>query len=157
MPKKTKFDKENEERTAQERGPSPAMMALFQPSEQAAQRMEKLERRNMPAMYKPDDVPVDGVVSGEIMQIVESPVTTIKGKLLWLRNDSGVEFTFPCTGVIRNALAPGVKSEGGELMEALQKEVGKTFYARRLPNKQNSKYKKPMFMFDVYTGPKTGK
>jgi hypothetical protein len=156
MPKKekTKFAAESE---AASTGPSPAMLALFQPSDKAVQVMDTLERRNMPAMYKPGDVPIGGVVSGEIMKVVDSPVSTVKGKLLWLRNDSGIEFTFPCTGVIRNALASGVKDDGDKLTEVLEKEIGKMLYAKRLPDKQSTKYKKPMFMFDVFTGPKKGK
>lgn len=154
MGKKTKFVEESEKQSS---APSPAMLALFQPSNESVQRMESLERRNMPAMYKPGDVPVGGVVSGEIIKIVDSPVSTVKGKLIWLRNDSGIEFTFPATGVIRNALAPGVKDDGDKLTEVLEKEIGKMFYAKRLPDKQSTKYKKPMFMFDVFTGPKKGK
>jgi len=142
----TKFNAES----AAAAGPSPAMLALFQTKDTA--KLDKLERRNMPAMVKPGDVPMDGVVSGEIMKIVESPVTTIKGKLLWLRHESGQEFTFPCTGVIRNALAPGV--DGEKLDKALQAEVGKMFYAKRAPDRQNTKYKKAMFMFDVFTSAK---
>lgn len=111
----------------------------------------KLVRRNLPPMVKPGDVPVDGVVTGEIVKIVDSMVTTVKGKLLWLRHESGTEFLFPCTGVIRNALVPGVKDDGAELKKALEKEIGKTFVAKRLPDKTSNKFKKNMFMFDVFT------
>lgn len=122
-----------------------SMMALFKPADVPT----KLVRRNLPPMIKPGEVPMGSVVSGEIIKVVDSPVTTVKGKLLWLRHESGTEFLFPCTGVIRNALVPG-KTEGKELTDALNAEVGKTFFAKRLPNKP-SKYKKEMFMFDVFT------
>lgn len=139
--------------------PSPAMVALFAASGAEA-KLAKLERRNMPQMFKPSDVPIGGIVSGEIIKVVDSPVTTVKGMLLWLRHESGQEYTFPCTGVIRNALAPG-KKEGKELTDALDKEVGKMFYAKRLENKPSKynadlagKVKKEMFMFDVFTSNK---
>lgn len=111
-----------------------------------------LKRRNMPTMILPADVPFNSVISGEIIAIVDSPVATIKGKLLHLKHASGQEFTFPCTGVIRNALAPGKKDK--EADEALKKEVGKMFYAQRLADKPNKQYKKNMYMFDVYTSDK---
>jgi len=93
-----------------------------------------------------------GIISGEILKIVPSPVSTIKGKLLWLRHESGKEFLFPCTGVIRSALAPGLRGEDDskELQSVLEKEVGKQFFVRRTGSRP-SKYKKEMFMFDVYT------
>lgn len=113
----------------------------------------KFERRNMPPMIKPGDVPVGAAISGEIVAVLESPVSTVKGYLLHLRHQTGQEFTFPCTGVIRQALAPG-KKEGDELVKALEKEIGKILFAKRLPDKMSAKYKKPMFVFDVYTGKK---
>ncbi len=113
----------------------------------------KIERMNMPQMVKPGEVPMDGIVSGLIMKVVDSPVATVKGKLLWLKHSTGQEFTFPCTGVIRNALAPGVEN-GKDLSAALEKHVGKTFIAKRTPSKQSQKYKKEMFMFDVFLADK---
>lgn len=109
----------------------------------------KLKRRNLPTLIKPGDVPMDGIVSGTIIDVVDSMTTTIKGKLLWLKHDNGTEFLFPCTGVIRNALVPGVPD--GELKKKLEAEVGKKFFAKRLPDKTSQKYKKNMFMFDVFT------
>lgn len=148
--KPTQFAQESEN-TAKENAPSAAMIALFAPKEGAG-LPANLKRRNLPQMVPPGEIPVGAVVSGEIMDVVESPVSTVKGKLLWLRHESGTEFTFPCTGVIRNALAPGLS--GKELDEALKKEIGKTFYAQRTLDKQSQKYKKNMFMFDVFTSTK---
>ena len=144
---RTAFAKESE--AAAEEIKSTAL-AIF--GDVAAFDSEKFKRRNLPQMVKPGDVPIGAVVSGEVMAIVESPVSTIKGKLLHLKHASGQEFLFPCTGVIRNALAPG-KEAGAELNKALEKEVGKLFFAQRQPGKP-SKYKKEMFMFDVYTSDK---
>lgn len=117
----------------------------------------KLVRRNMPRMVKPGDVPIGAVVSGEIIAIVDSPVSTIKGKLLHLKHESGAEFVFPCTGVIRQALAPGRYDGKDEaendkkLTQALEKEIGKNFYAKRQPDGTSTKFKKSMFVFDVFT------
>lgn len=145
----TNFAAESEA-TAKENAPSAAMLALFKPGGNALPA--NLKRRNLPQMVPPGEIPVDAIVSGEIIDVVDSPVSTVKGKLLWLRHESGAEFTFPCTGVIRNALAPGLS--GKELDEALKKEIGKNFYAKRTLDKQSAKYKKAMFMFDVFTSTK---
>jgi hypothetical protein len=138
------------------RGPSPAMLALFQPIDQA--KLDKLKRRNIPRMVKPDQVPIGATISGRIKQIVNSPTSEVKGKLLWLVNDSGTEFTFPVTGVIRSALAPGIKNDDEKLTEHLEKELGKMFYARRQPDGEDLKHGvqpdgrgKKMFVFDVFT------
>ena len=138
------------ESAAQAEG-NPFAVALFgAPAGNLETLIAKAERRNMPQMLKPGEVPEGAVVSGEIIKVVDSPVSTVKGKLLWLRHDNGTEFLFPCTGVIRNALAPGVEA-GKELQAALEKEIGKTFIAKRMPSKQSAKYKKEMYMFDVFT------
>lgn len=135
--------------SAQQPAAASTMLALFQP---AGVDESKFVRRNAPPMVKPGDVPVGQTITGTIVSVLDSPVSTVKGKLLWLRHESGTEYTFPCTGVIRNALCPGVKSEDGkELTAALEKFVGKGFAAKRLPDKQSSKFKKNMFMFDVFT------
>lgn len=125
-------------------------LALFATGDAAAAvDLSKFKRRNMPQMVKPGDVPIGGVITAEIMDIVDSPVSTVKGKLLWLKTASGQEFTFPCTGVIRNALAPG--KDGAELEKTLKTFIGKTLVAKRNQDKTSQKYKKSMFMFDVFT------
>lgn len=125
-------------------GPSKAMLALL-----GGANTDKMKRMNMPAMVKPSDVPVGSAISGVIKSVHNSQVSTVKGKLLWMQHESGAEFTFPATGVIRNALAPGVDGEK-ELTAALEKFVGKTLVAKRLDDKTSAKYKKAMFMFDVF-------
>jgi len=140
-----KPEKKTEETTAVARPVPPGISALIVKGDMGS----KMVRRNAPPMVKPSDVPIGSAISGEIVAILESPVSTVKGKLLWLRHESGAEYTFPCTGVIRNALAPGCEAE--KLEAALKKEIGKQFVAKRLDDKQSAKYKKAMFMFDVFT------
>jgi len=137
-------------------GPSAAMIALFQqPANMPA--VDKLKRRNLPRLVKPDEVPIDGVVSGEIIAICPSPSSTVKGLVLHLKHASGQEFTFPCTGTIRQALAPGTTNDDAKLSAVLAKEVGKQFFAKRLPDGATTKYSgkegtpKRMFQFDVFT------
>lgn len=132
--------------------PSAAMLALFAPDRNALPA--RVERLNMPRMYKPDEIPVGGIVSGEIVKILDSPVSTVKGKLLWIRHANGEEFTFPCTGVIRQALAPGVQDNEKELIAALNKHVGKQVFFRRTPDKLSGKWRKNMFTFDVFVAAK---
>lgn len=117
----------------------------------------KIERRNAPQMLKPKQCPIwtpeaPKMLRAEIVAILDSPKASIKGCLLWLRTRDKTEITFPVTGVIRNALAPGIKGEDKDkLRAALEKEVGKTIYIKRLPDVMSAEYKKPMFMFDVWT------
>lgn len=150
--KTSKFAQEAQQAAAATQQAASAMvLSLTVPADKLPDEA-KIVRRNMPAMIRPADVPVGSMISGVIVAIVDSPVSTIKGKLLHLRHESGTEYTFPCTGVIRNALAPGKKDK--ELDAALEKEVGKTLFAKRLPNKTSQQYKKDMFMFDVFTSAK---
>jgi hypothetical protein len=141
---------ETETQAAPASAPSAAMVALFEPRDGGKLDLSELERRNQPRMYKPEEVPIGGAVVAVIVKNVPSPVSTVKGRLLWLRHENGEEFTFPCTGVIRNALAPGVDNEK-ELVAALDKFNGKVLVAKRTPDKISGKYKKAMFMFDVFT------
>lgn len=121
--------------------PSEAMKQLFAAPTQAMESLlSKAERRNAPKMYKPDDVPVGGVVSGEIIRFIQSPVSTVKGKLIWLKLLDGTEITFPLTGVIRVALN-----------EDPDKEIGKILIIKRAPDGASAKYKNKMFVFDVFT------
>lgn len=146
----TKFAAESAEQAAQNNA---AALVLFSAPEGLnldPASNKKIVRMNLPQMVTPKEVPIDGCVTGEILRVVDSPVTTIKGKLLWLRHASGKEFLFPCTGVIRNAMAPGRGAEAKELQSILDKHVGKTFVAKRLANKISKQYLKDMFMFDVF-------
>jgi translation elongation factor EF-G len=140
-------------------GPSSAMVALFQAPANMPD-VSKLKRRSLPKLVKPDEVPVGGVVSGEILDVCKSPSSTVKGLVLHLRHASGQEFTFPATGTIRQALAPGTKNDDDKLMDILKKEVGKAFFAKRLEDGTTTKYSgkgegpKRMFQFDVFTSEK---
>lgn len=137
--------------------PPSQALALFTEGT-ALDEYRNVTRRNLPQMIKPEEVPVGSAVTGEIVKIVNSPVSTIKGKLLWMRHKNGTEFLFPCTGVIRSALAPGVTNdEDDKLVKALEKEVGKIMVAQRLADKVTTKFDKKgkrMFVFDVYTADK---
>lgn len=111
----------------------------------------KLVRRGMPTMIKPESVPVNSVIEATIVAILGSPKKSIKGLILHLRHESGTEFTFPVTGSIQQALAPGTKGDEAALRLQLDKEVGKTIVLKRLPSVENAEYKKQMFIFDVFT------
>jgi len=141
-------EKMNQEREAR------SMVLFSAPEGLDTTNEKKFQRRNMPQIIKPGDVPVGGMVSGEIIDAVNSPSTVVKGKCLWIKHASGTEFLFPVTGVIRQALLGGTGLEGDELTKALQREIGTTIICKRLESKQNSKFKKEMFMFDVFTSKK---
>ncbi len=110
-----------------------------------------VNRRNLPRILKPASVPVEGCVSGKIKAIVDSPSSTVKGFLLHLEHETGEEYLFPCTGTIRQALAPGREKDSKELKAQLEKEIGKTLVAVRKESIHSDKYDKDMFVFDVYT------
>lgn len=98
-----------------------------------------------------------GAIQGTIIKFLPSPDPKIKGCLIHLQftppgHTQPVDFCFPCTGSVRNALAPGSKDDDKDLQSKLALEVGKYFWAKRCPDKMNEKYKKNMFMFDVRTG-----
>lgn len=142
---KSKFAEESEANNKLELAEN-SKIQVFRPA--AEIDFSQFKRQNMPAMVKPGDVAVGGVIRSKILGVVDSPVSTVKGKLLHLQTPEGTEFTFPATGVICNALAPGKKDD--ELQAALEKHVNKTLILVRTPDKMSGKYKKSMYMFDVY-------
>jgi hypothetical protein len=117
--------------------------------------ISKFERKNLPPMITPDEVPTGGKIIAEIIKFVPSPVTTVKGNLIWMRSPNGIEFMFPCTGVIRSALAPGradgeTAQDRQKLADDLTKQyAGKGLYLEKTGTKANKKGGKNMFMFDV--------
>lgn len=163
----TEFAKESQALTTTSSQPSSAMLALF--ANRPAPVLDTLKRRNLPQMVKAVDangaenIPVGGVVAGIIVDVVKSPVSTVKGSLIWLHlvkfddkgnpEKTGVEITFPATGVIRNAIAPGIDGEENARKEML-KLKGYLFVAQRQPDKMNSKFRKNMSMWDVRTSEK---
>lgn len=103
-------------------------------------------RRNTPVLVNHADVAIGAIISGEIVAVLDSPTSTIKGSLLHLRHASGQEYTFPATGSVRTALAPGKSLD--ETKAALSKEIGKTVYIKRLADKPGGKQ---TYLFDVST------
>lgn len=165
-PLKAKFGAESEA-TSTALTLAPSAMAQLFTQETKPLDETKLERLNLPRLLKPEQVPVWSretpvTLQATIHKVVKSPNSTIKGFVLWLITPSGLEITFPCTGVIRSALAPGIKVDDSndaafekttaKLEQALNAHVGKTLFLKRTSNQMNSKYKKEMFMFDVFVG-----
>lgn len=108
---------------------------------------KQFNRKNVPQILKAADMPVGGGFQAEIVSVVDSPVSTIKGKLIWLKTAAGQEFTFPLTGDVRNSLAPG--KEGEDLEKALKPLVGKTLVVKRAADKAGSQ--KKIVKLDVFT------
>ncbi len=140
----------NPETAVATRAPSDKMLALFASSANKFANA-KIERRTLPRMLLPKDFPIGAVLSGVIHDVVNSPASTVKGKCLWLNLPDGTEVLFPCTGVVRSALAPGISADDEKLVSVLKKECGKTLFLKRLENAMNKKFGKEQFMFDVYT------
>ena len=149
-------------------GPSNAMVALFQ-SLRPMSALSGLKRKNLPQLVKAVDqgkenIPVGATVIGIIVDVVRSPVTTIKGSLLWLAllkpsedgrtlENIGMEICFPATGAIRQALCPGLKKDDENKEEKARKEMlafkGFLFCAQRMPNKISKDYQKEMTTWDI--------
>lgn len=125
-------------------GPSASLLKLLE-----SKRAGKTQRLTMPTMIKPAQIPIGQQISGKLLAVVNSMKKSIKGKLLHMRHESGEEFTFPATGVISNALAPGLKNEDPAYVKELEKFKGKTLFFKRADDQMSGAYKKPMFMFDV--------
>jgi hypothetical protein len=138
------------EQAAATTGPSPAMLAMF--AARTDVNKKALNRLNLPTLIKPTFIPIGGQISGKIVAIFDSPVATIKGKLLHLETATG-EYCFPVTGAIRSALCPGIKDDNIKLKGALEKFVGKWILCERGMNKP-SKFGRDLFTFEVYTSDK---
>lgn len=140
--------KENNTKTVTAETPTPgSMLDMFKPVAGEADISAKLERRNLPPIIKLEQVPIGSAVQGTILKVVDSPTTETGGQLLWLTY-KGTEFTFPATGSIRSALAPGIKDDA-KVEAKLKTEIGNYFYAKRLPNKPS---KKTLMVFEVRVG-----
>jgi hypothetical protein len=98
--------------------PSGAMLDIF-----AASAEVKLKRLTAPPIIKPSDLTSrPGVaISGEIVGVKPSPVTTYKSELLMFRHASGKEFAFPATAIVVRALADhfGVEQSKFDLKRAI--------------------------------------
>lgn len=112
---------------------------------------DNANRRSMSPVVRLGDIPVGTTISGRITGVIDSPTSTYKGKLIQLKHDqSGQEFSLQCSGPIRSALAPG--KEEKELQAALEKEIGKVVYAKRLADKPTQgDNPRNQFVFDVFT------
>lgn len=106
---------------------------------------DKFKRRNLPVLVMHKDVPIGKAISGEIIDAIASPSTSVKGNLLWIKQDSGRELTFPVIGSVRTALV-GMKKDD-EVLPALKKEIGKKIVCRRLASATG----KRGLLFEVFT------
>lgn len=124
--------------------------ALF--SKPTEVQLDSSKRLNMPVMMKQKDFPVGAILQGEIVKVVDSTVTTVKGKLLWLRLADGTEITFQCTGDVRSALAPDAGAEDKPaLQKALEKHVGKMLTLKRGVDNGNTRSN---YSFEVFIADK---
>lgn len=98
-----------------------------------------MKKRSRPPLIKPASIPIGKSLAGTVKAVMPSFKAGIKGEL-FLLDVKGTEVYFPITGVIKNAL-PDPK-----------KEIGKKIEFVRLPDQMSGKWKKPMFVFDVFTG-----
>lgn len=177
MPRKTKFATESakggeteESQALATTGPSKAMLALFA-NRPAPSVLDNLVRVNLPQMVKPkekngrENMPVGFTLSGLLIDVVPSPKASIKDSLLWLHvvtwddkgnpQASGTEITFPASGSIRNALAPGIdRKDQDKAREKMLAHKGKILVLTRVPDKHNTEFNKDMYIFDVRLSPK---
>lgn len=99
------------------------------------------KRITRPQIIKVREMPVDGVISGVVLGIVDGS-ETIKQKLLHMRGDAS-EFLFPMTVVILSELT----SAFGDVQNA----VGKKIYIKKIGEKDSMKYRgKTYNVFEIY-------
>ena len=124
------------------------MSALF--TADVSQLPKNAKKLTLPPMIKPDQVPIGSILSAVIVGLALSisPREDMRGsKLIHLRHDSGTEFLFPLTGVIKKAM-------GGD--KGVTDNAGKRLVIQRQPDGETTKYTakgeapKKVFMFDVY-------
>jgi len=154
-------------------GPSAAMLEMFKKNVEAASVLDEMERRNMPRLIKAVDrngenIPVGGMVCAVLVDVIPSPVSTVKGSLLWLHLvtfkgkvpvATGQEITFPATGVIRQALAPEANEEDRNIRQDharqdMLKLKGRLLIMTRQPDGIDRNLKKTMTTWDVFVSPK---
>ena len=103
------------------------------------------KKLTLPPLLKPDSIPVGSMICGEILALAESvsgKESMRESKLIHLRHDSGEEFLFPLTGVIKKAI-------GG--FDGVNNNIGKTLFVVRKPDGTAANFGgNKMFMFDVY-------
>lgn len=126
-----------------------AMTNDFQPTPALLSKLAKMKRRSRPQLVKPDAIPIGGVIAGKILAFLPSFKKTIKGELLHLVDDTGKEFYFPVTAQIAGAF--GATDGKNVSAEVKKEETGKQFVARRLADQMSAKWKKNMYVFEVFT------
>lgn len=109
--------------------------------------VDKLQRRSIPQIIKPETCPVGKAITGEIVDAMPSPTTSVKGNLLLIKHENGSEFMLPVMGTIRTALV-GTKTED-EVLPALKKEIGNKIVCRRVAS--NSTGARSKAVFEVFT------
>lgn len=146
--------------TTKPSGPSSSMLSFLSANREEVQGFKVKNRLTLPTLLTPDQMPIGSQFVAEVVNVVESPVTTVKAPIIHFRSLNGEEFTFPCTGVLRDACTPeriGKKREdetdsayGKRVLEAMQSAKGKILLVRRLPDGESKEYKKRMFKFEVF-------
>jgi hypothetical protein len=108
------------------------------------------KRLNLPRLVKGGDVPIGSTLTGKVIAIVENFTGKKEmdgSRVLHLETESGAELLFPLTGVVKKALS----MRDGKACDP-KDYVGETLFITRQPDSISGKYKKAMFMFDVFVG-----
>ena len=109
---------------------------------------QNAKRLNLPRLIKGGDMPIGAALSGEIIAVIENftgKADMKNSQVLHLKTESGNEILFPLTGVIKKALS----MKDGKPCEPTD-YIGETIHIVRQPDGMSGKYKKAMFVFDVY-------
>jgi len=72
---------------------------------------KKIKKLTLPPIVKPAEIMGGICIAGEIIDVVDSPVSTYKSKLLKFKHHSGNEFMFPATAVVKRALNTALLEE----------------------------------------------
>jgi hypothetical protein len=108
---------------------------------------ENWKRVSMPTFLRPDTFPIGQVLIAKVIDIVGNftgDPNLDNTRNLLLKHQSGTEVLFPLTGVMQQALL------------RIGDVKGKILAIKRLPDGVSKKWKKKMFLWDIYLVEETG-
>lgn len=97
-----------------------------------------LKRISLPPIIKPKEWPLDAVLTGRLVRVLESPNPTFKSQLLCMTAPDGTEFCLPAVAAIAKALGNAADY------------IGKTLVIKKTGMKTSEQHKRNFPTFDIF-------
>lgn len=97
-----------------------------------------LRRISLPAIIKPNEWPLDAVLTGRLDRVLDSPNPEFKSQLLCMTASDGTEFCLPAVAAIAKGLGNAVDY------------IGKTLVIKKTGMKTSEKHKRNFPTFDIF-------